>query len=119
MKGLSFEKAQKLKHYCHSVLHNIDSPTNDNIFHVEDIVIAPSDILDQWHFFSRYMVCRDNEKALQPYHCQDYCLMVIIREMSKDGEFHFSYTMLNNILKQDKKIADENRFRYTEKQRQS
>ncbi|RYD54992.1 MAG: hypothetical protein EOP56_17355 [Sphingobacteriales bacterium] len=99
MRGISFEKACRLKQYCQAVVQDVDGCIDNCIFGIEDIVIAPSDTISQWHFFSRYMECRSNEKALQFYQCNEYSLMVVIRELCEDGEFHYSYTVLDSIIK--------------------
>jgi hypothetical protein len=94
---MSLDKAYQMKAYYKSVAESVNKAFANTGQQIEDIVVSPCDVFNQWYFFNFFLECRDNEEALKFYTHKDYCVVAIIREMKESDEVQYSYKSLEDM----------------------
>lgn len=96
---MTLEYAYQLKKHYSSLIEDINKAFSRSKQQIEEILIAPADEINQWHFYKLYMECRNNSEALSFYRYGEYCVLALVREHQEDNEILYSYQVLSDILK--------------------
>lgn len=98
-RGLTYKHAQAFKQQILRLLPELKKVADNERQKIEDILVAPTDMLSKWNFFNQYLELRDSETALQRYiHHSYYDVIAIIRLQQEDGEAVYTYRDLDVIL---------------------
>lgn len=108
---LTYQQAGTLRDQFSILLAQIKAKADTASETIEELLVAPADMLNKWFFFNYYMECRDNEAALQFYQYPAYHVIAVIRQQHEDGELTYSYRDLDVIL-QDNMITFTKPFVY-------
>ena len=101
---LSCKQACTLKEQFSILLPEIKARADDERETIEELLVAPADMLNKWFFFNYYMESRDSKTALQFCLYPGYQIIAVIRQWQADGEITYSYRDLDAIL-QDNMIS--------------